>query len=425
MLAVFERFTNRLVERQREMYAADVPFLAKWRSAMGFMEEDLAAGLPEDLGGAPGGGHERSGAPRRFRAVYATWRSVLTDAFTDAAREYGVSDAAVPALVTLVMTFTIGMFNERLVGIEAGHAELLAWFEAAHPVDGAGGMTAAVEQTRARRPDESGDLDRHGVAIHWERYGEGEPRDPLPADLVDRPLAVLEGPDPVPRPPPPRARVRPAWQRRLSAACSMQPPTPRRRSPTTPSAVLDATGDRPAPWSSGLSLGAQRGLLLATEHPERVARRSSCSAPPLGARAAARPSAPRHSSGSARSATTRAVAPAQRALLAARLRGVPRVLLRRGVHGAALDEADRGLRRLGARGRSRLPARLRGRLRRWATARAEVAAAVGRPVLVIHGDEDAIVPHAVGRRARAPDGRLARHRRRRRPLSPGPRARGS
>ena len=28
------------------------------------------------------------------------------------------------------MTFTIGMFNERLVGVEAGHAELLAWFEA-------------------------------------------------------------------------------------------------------------------------------------------------------------------------------------------------------------------------------------------------------------------------------------------------------
>ena len=76
------------------MYAADVPFLEKWHRAMGFMD------------------------------------SVLTDAFTDAAQEYGLSDAAVPALVTLVMTFTIGMFNERLVGVEAGHAALLAWFEA-------------------------------------------------------------------------------------------------------------------------------------------------------------------------------------------------------------------------------------------------------------------------------------------------------
>jgi AcrR family transcriptional regulator len=130
MLAVFERFTNRLVERQREMYAADVPFLAKWRSAMGFMAEDLAAGYPKIWAELQAAAMNDPELQRRFRAVYETWRSVLTEAFTDAAREYGVSDAAVPALVTLVMTFTVGMFNERLVGIEAGHAELLAWFEA-------------------------------------------------------------------------------------------------------------------------------------------------------------------------------------------------------------------------------------------------------------------------------------------------------
>jgi AcrR family transcriptional regulator len=130
MLAVFERFTNRLVERQREMYAADVPFLAKWRSAMGFMEEDLAAGYPKIWAELQAAAMNDPELQRRFRAVYETWRSVLTEAFTDATREYGVSDAAVPALVTLVMTFTVGMFNERLVGIEAGHAELLAWFEA-------------------------------------------------------------------------------------------------------------------------------------------------------------------------------------------------------------------------------------------------------------------------------------------------------
>ena len=130
MLAVFERFTDRLVDRQREMYAADVPFLAKWRSAMGFMEEDLAAGYPKIWAELQAAAMNDPELQRRFRAVYDTWRSVLADAFTAAAREYGVNDAAVPALVTLVMTFTIGMFNERLVGVDTGHAELLAWFEA-------------------------------------------------------------------------------------------------------------------------------------------------------------------------------------------------------------------------------------------------------------------------------------------------------
>src|SRR5690242_3545849 len=42
--------------------------------------------------------------------------------------------------------------------------------------------------------------------------------DPLPTDVVDRPLALLEGADPVLRPPPPRARVRPARKRPLGAA---------------------------------------------------------------------------------------------------------------------------------------------------------------------------------------------------------------
>src|SRR4051794_10988103 len=41
---VLERFTERLVARQREMYAADVPFIEKWRTAWGFQQEDLEAG---------------------------------------------------------------------------------------------------------------------------------------------------------------------------------------------------------------------------------------------------------------------------------------------------------------------------------------------------------------------------------------------
>src|SRR5918999_4864917 len=34
LLQALERFTERLIERQRAMYRADVPFLEKWRTAM-------------------------------------------------------------------------------------------------------------------------------------------------------------------------------------------------------------------------------------------------------------------------------------------------------------------------------------------------------------------------------------------------------
>jgi AcrR family transcriptional regulator len=38
LVRVLERFTERLIERQRQMYAADVPFLDRWRTAMGYLE---------------------------------------------------------------------------------------------------------------------------------------------------------------------------------------------------------------------------------------------------------------------------------------------------------------------------------------------------------------------------------------------------
>ena len=34
LVRTLERFTERLITRQREMYAADMPFLEKWRTAM-------------------------------------------------------------------------------------------------------------------------------------------------------------------------------------------------------------------------------------------------------------------------------------------------------------------------------------------------------------------------------------------------------
>src|SRR6266545_6739546 len=40
LVRVLERFTGRLIERQRELYAADVPFIEQWRTAMGYLDDD-------------------------------------------------------------------------------------------------------------------------------------------------------------------------------------------------------------------------------------------------------------------------------------------------------------------------------------------------------------------------------------------------
>ena len=43
LVRVLERFTARLTERQRELYAAPVPFREKWRTAMRYLLQDDAA----------------------------------------------------------------------------------------------------------------------------------------------------------------------------------------------------------------------------------------------------------------------------------------------------------------------------------------------------------------------------------------------
>ena len=64
----------------------------------------------------------------RLANVNAEWRAVLTDAFREPHRELGI-DMPLDALVSLVMTFNIGMIVERLGDIETGHEALLDWID--------------------------------------------------------------------------------------------------------------------------------------------------------------------------------------------------------------------------------------------------------------------------------------------------------
>jgi len=126
-LAVLERFTARLIIRQRAMYAADTTFLVKWRKAMGFLEEDLAAGYPKIWLELQAMAWNRPPMRTRLAAVHDEWIKVLTEAFTIAMKHYGISNGALPvdAMVALVATFNEGIMLERLSGISRGHASLL------------------------------------------------------------------------------------------------------------------------------------------------------------------------------------------------------------------------------------------------------------------------------------------------------------
>jgi AcrR family transcriptional regulator len=126
LVRVLERFTDRLVERQRQMYGADIPFLEKWRTAMGYLDEDRPyQKIWYELQALA---WNRPDLRERLARVHAEWRAVLIEAFAPVRDALGL-EIPLEALVTLVYTFNEGIMLDRMSGIELGHHELLDWID--------------------------------------------------------------------------------------------------------------------------------------------------------------------------------------------------------------------------------------------------------------------------------------------------------
>jgi AcrR family transcriptional regulator len=127
LVRALERFTERLIERQRELYASDLPFIEKWRTAIRYLvSEDVTyEKVWLELQALA---WNNADLRERLARVNAEWRAVLTEAFEEPHRELRI-DMPLDALVSLVMSFNIGIIVERLGGIETGHQALLDWID--------------------------------------------------------------------------------------------------------------------------------------------------------------------------------------------------------------------------------------------------------------------------------------------------------
>lgn len=127
LVETLRRLSGRLYERQRALYASDRPFIEKWREAMGHL-----TGTDEDYGRLWLELQAMSWTRPEMRALVAEvhegWRAVLRDALGAAADELGIDTDRFPveAIVTLVMTFNLGIQVEGASGVTTGHADLLA-----------------------------------------------------------------------------------------------------------------------------------------------------------------------------------------------------------------------------------------------------------------------------------------------------------
>jgi AcrR family transcriptional regulator len=127
LLRVVERFTDALVERQRAMYEADTPFITKWRAAMKFLEEDAESGYHKVWLEMQAMAWNVPSVRARLQDVHQRWIAVLRPAFDKGLAELGVDKRRFPtdAVVSLVVTFNLGIILERLSGVDSGHRVLL------------------------------------------------------------------------------------------------------------------------------------------------------------------------------------------------------------------------------------------------------------------------------------------------------------
>ncbi len=130
-LRVLERFTERLIARQQEMYAAPIPFIEKWRAAMSFLGQDLQNGYQKVWFELQAMAWNRPDMKEHLARVHAQWRAVLREAFAPALERYDLDAEQFPleAMTALVITFNEGIILERLGGITEGQSELLAMID--------------------------------------------------------------------------------------------------------------------------------------------------------------------------------------------------------------------------------------------------------------------------------------------------------
>lgn len=133
LLAVLERFTEELLERQRSLFGRPIPFIDRWREAMRHLiEDDSDNGYQKVWFELQALAWNRPELRHRVAAVNDAWRAVVTDAVTRAIADGELDSRGWPAdaVVALIITVNEGVMLERLSGVSTGHAELLAAVDA-------------------------------------------------------------------------------------------------------------------------------------------------------------------------------------------------------------------------------------------------------------------------------------------------------
>jgi AcrR family transcriptional regulator len=137
---LLERENAKLLARQQALYAGPEPLAEKWRTACGYLREDLRSGYARILWELWATGLADETLAERWREAMAGWRTLLERVAEQWAAERGLELPLPPrALATIVANVFQGAEVEILAGVserEAPHlealegcADLIEWFE--------------------------------------------------------------------------------------------------------------------------------------------------------------------------------------------------------------------------------------------------------------------------------------------------------
>lgn len=163
VIAVLDEANRRLLQRQREMYAAPGRFAAKWAQARRFYESDVASGFVRVQAELYAASLSNPELREQFLPRIQAWKAVVLEAVRDALRTYRPPlppAFTAEAIATLISEFWLGMEFARLIGgadEQARHEQaldaveqLLVAMEASPPTARPAARKAAAARRSAR-----------------------------------------------------------------------------------------------------------------------------------------------------------------------------------------------------------------------------------------------------------------------------------
>ena len=102
VLEILEEENRRLLERQRSLYATDMPLWKQWEQACDFLEDDLASGYVRVLQELTAAGWSDPEIASAVKQMLAKWFGVLADVAAKAATRIGGLGPFTPAEAGLI-----------------------------------------------------------------------------------------------------------------------------------------------------------------------------------------------------------------------------------------------------------------------------------------------------------------------------------